>query len=166
MNKVNTTIILSNKIGNAYFTAKLVKTVDRHKNLLSNAFDFSSNSTNYFLNPVLTISKEFLETAKCQSDCTLVIKVYSKDKIGSRNDFMIQVTQNYFTLEEHKMKDDFLTKDAITYYSFYNKDSGNSIYIETSDNNKKCTKIILSDREYPSESNNMIIEYGNQMVYE
>ena len=76
----------------------LVKTVDRHKNLQSNAFDFSSNSTNYFLNPVLTIPKEFLETAKCQPDCTIVIKVYSKDKIGSRNDFIIQVTQNYFTL--------------------------------------------------------------------
>lgn len=44
------------------------------------------------------------------------------------------------------MKDDFLTKDAISYYSFYNKDINNSIYVETSDNNKKCTKIILSDR--------------------
>ena len=48
------------------------------------------------------------------------------------------------------MKDDFLTKDAIAYYSFYNKEHENSILIETSDNNKKCTKIILSDREYPS----------------
>lgn len=98
LNKVNTTIILSNKIGNAYFTAKIVKTVDKHKSLLSNTFDFSSNNTNYYLNPVLTIPKEFLENAHCQSDCTLVIKVFSKDKIGSRNDFMIQVTQNYFTL--------------------------------------------------------------------
>ena len=63
------------------------------------------------------------------------------------------------------MKDDFLTKDAIAYYSFYNKEHGNSLLIETSDNNKKCTKIILSDREYPSEGNNLQIEYGNQLVY-
>lgn len=34
---------------------------------------------------------------------------------------MLEVTQNYFVLEEHKMKDEFLMKDATAYYSFYNK---------------------------------------------
>ncbi len=92
--------------------------------------------------------------------------MYSKDKLGSRNDFMLEVTQNYVVLEEHKMRDDFLNKDAISYYSFFNKESLNSILVETSDNNQKCTKIMLSDREYPSEANNLQVEYGNQLVYE
>lgn len=95
---MNTTIILNNKIGTAYFTVKLVRTVDRHKSVNYNTFDFSSNSSNYYMNPVLTVSKEFLEKAQCQSECTLVIKVYSKDKIGARNDFVLEVTQNYFVL--------------------------------------------------------------------
>jgi hypothetical protein len=107
-------------------------------------------------------SYEFLEGLPIP----LIIKVYSKDKLGSRNDFMLEVTQNYVVLEEHKMRDDFLNKDAISYYSFFNKESLNSILVETSDNNQKCTKIMLSDREYPSEANNLQVEYGNQLVYE
>ena len=74
---------------------------------------------------------------------------------------MLEVTQNYFTLEEHKMKRDFLVKDGISYYKFFNKISGNTLIIETSDNSLKCTKIFLSDREYPSPANNLIIEFGN-----
>jgi hypothetical protein len=57
INKINTTIILTNKIGTAYFTAKVVKTVDRHKGIASNTYDFSSNNTNYYMNPVLTVPK-------------------------------------------------------------------------------------------------------------
>ncbi len=53
------------------------------------------------------------------------------------------------------MKDEFLTKGAIAYYSFFNKKNGTSILVETSDNNRKCTKIIISDREYPSDVNNL-----------
>lgn len=41
------------------------------------------------------------------------------------------------------MKKDFLIKNGITYYKFYNKKQGNSILIETSDNNLKCTRIIF-----------------------
>lgn len=44
------------------------------------------------------------------------------------------------------MKDDFLNKDSFAYYSFHNKVDGNTIMVETSDNNLKCTKIFLSDK--------------------
>ena len=57
VNKINTTIILSNKIGRAYFTVRVVKTVDRHKSVNSKNWDFSSNSSNYYMNPVVTVSK-------------------------------------------------------------------------------------------------------------
>lgn len=57
LNNVNTTIILTNKMGTAYFTAKLVRTVDRHKSVAFSNYDFSSNNTNYYMNPVLTVPK-------------------------------------------------------------------------------------------------------------
>jgi hypothetical protein len=57
LNKVNTTIILTNKLGTAYFTVKLVHTVDRHKSVTLSNYDFSSNNTNYYMNPVLTVPK-------------------------------------------------------------------------------------------------------------
>lgn len=44
-------------MGTAYFTTKLVRTVDRHKSINYNSYDFSSNNTNYYMNPVLTITQ-------------------------------------------------------------------------------------------------------------
>ena len=60
INKVNTSIILTNTIGNAYFTVKAVSTVDRHRYLADTTFDFTSTNTNYFMTPVVTIPRNFL----------------------------------------------------------------------------------------------------------
>lgn len=41
----------------------------------------------------------------------------------------MEVVQNFYVLEDHRMKDDFLTKDSFAYYSFNNQQDGNTIMV-------------------------------------
>lgn len=41
-----------------------------------------------------------------------------------------------------------------------------SMFVSISDDNRRCTKIYLSEKEAPGASNNIVQELGNQLVYE
>lgn len=74
--------------------------------------------------------------------------MYSKEDIGTIVDFTIEVTQNFFFLEEASPKSNYLAANSKAYYGFKIKQSG-TLLIELSDNNLGCSELYLSSSEYP-----------------
>lgn len=67
-------------------------------------------------------------------------------------EYNIEVSQNFFMLEEGKKKQNFLTQYSKAFYGYKAKGEG-MVVVEVSDNNMDCAELYISNKEYPDENN-------------
>lgn len=67
---------------------------------------------------------------------------------------------------EDSIKQDFVSVDSFKYYHYSMAKEGESLYIKTSDSNKHCSKIYISDKEFPSSSNLIKSEVNGELILE
>lgn len=82
INLESTFVMLKNIRGDFKFYVKVIKSSERNQASVSEAdYDFASESSNFFQNPSLTITKDDYFRNPC-SECSLLIAVYTVDDIG------------------------------------------------------------------------------------
>lgn len=69
-------------------------------------------------------------------------------------------------LNEDEIRKDFLALGSVDYYEYQNRFEDKTLVVSLSTNNRHCGKIYLSNKEYPSTSNQLLVENGNELIYE
>lgn len=147
VNKVDTEVIIHNKVGRVEFFAKIVdsKKYSSKNKYQKSEYDYELQSILYaFDDPRIKITQQDLEKRDCEY-CVLVIDLYAGEflKPNSRISYDIEVTQNNFQLDDHVSLTKFLSKGSSAYYK-YNCANENSLYFEVSDNHMECSKIYVA----------------------
>lgn len=76
----------------------------------------------------------------------------------------MEITSSSVVLGEDEVHTDFIGSGTYQYYRYQVKKAGESLYVKVSDSNAHCSKIYISDKQYPSPSNVLKSEVSGELV--